>query len=910
MKSAIKRLLFLLLLICLGVFHVEAATYYVAANGTNPISPYTDWSTAATNIQDATSLAVSGDTVLVTNGIYQYGGNTLGGYNSNRVYVANGVLVQSVNGPVVTSIVGYQVPGTTNGNNAVRCVYLNNLAILSGFTLTNGATPSGGEGGGAIVEPGAMVTNCVIVGNAASYAGGGCWSFNQGNPQVVNCIIKNNVAPNGSGVYECNVYDSLLTGNGGTTYGNAAYGGTYYNCTIAGNTSQSLGAALGCTLINCIIYYNTNGAYSDANRCFFTNCCATAKSIDNLTLPNNNITNPPAFVNPSSGDYHLLIGSPGIDCGNDSYVTTGTDLDGNPRIVNGTVDMGCYENQNTNEVLYASLSSTNPVAPYTNWLTAATNIQAAIGSAQPGGIVVVNSGVYTNDGTVIYGQETNVVALTNGITLLGLYGWQSTIIKGGTQMRCAYVGSNSVLNGFTLTNGSARTGGNLTNEQSGGGIWCQPGALVLNCLIISNYANFPHTYSGGSGGGIYGGTISNCTVAWNTAGSGGGVGGGASVWNCIFSNNVANGGGGASASVLNGCVLSNNVAAYNGNYGVGGALSNCLAYNCTMTGNSISTGEGGGSYLGTNFNCFIVGNFANFYGGGTYQSTNYDCVISNNSAFDYGGGADGGVLYNCLVAFNTASNSISFYGLGGGAYSALVYNCTVVSNSATGGGGGLYDGSAYNTIIMFNTVTGAVQNVFGVQVSYCCVVPTPFTYYGADFTNDPVFVNPAAGDFHLQYNSPCINAGGNVWVTTTNDLDGNPRIVGYAVDVGAYEKSPASIIPNWWLFEYGFTNDGSADYVDSDDTGMPNWEKWKAGLNPTNPASVLAMSAPAPTNNTLGITVTWQSVTNIIYYVQQSTNLPVFYPIQSNIVGQAGTTSFTDTTATNAGPYFYRVGVQ
>ena len=158
--------------------------------------------------------------------------------------------------------------------------------------------------------------------------------------------------------------------------------------------------------------------------------------------------------------------------------------------------------------------------------------------------------------------------------------------------------------------------------------------------------------------------------------------------------------------------------------------------------------------------------------------------------------------------------------MGGGAYDCTLNNCIVYFNSAPLGGN--YDASS--------------------ALNCCCTTPLPTNGVG-NITNAPLFVNQANGNLRLQSNSPCINAGNNAYVVGSTDLDGNPRIVGGTVDIGAYEyPNPASVISYAWLQQYGLPTNGSADFADLDGDGMNNWQEWIAGTNPTNALSVLQMT--------------------------------------------------------------------
>ena len=383
-----------------------------------------------------------------------------------------------------------------------------------------------------------------------------------------------------------------------------------------------------------------------------------------------------------------------------------------------------------------------------------------------------------------------------------------------------------------------------------------------------------------------------------------------------MTNGAALDGGGAyceSNVAISYCTVIHNSANNSGGGVFGGRL-----FNSSVISNSCDNGAGVEGCVVTD--CVISGSDG-FFSAGADNSTLFHSVLTNNHSL-YAAGAANSTLYRCVIAYNSA-------GAGAAAYGSALHDCAVFNNNSDEGAD-LEFGTAVNCtivnnddavgecnvtncIIYFNGINVDTDNFSPGNTDHCCVTPMPTNGYG-NFTNDPGLVNYAANDFHLLSNSPCINSGNNSAVAVTNDLDGNPRIAGGTVDVGAFEfQSPTSVLSYAWAQQYGLPTDGSVDYADLDSTGMNNWQKWIAGLNPTNPASVLAMLPPGAASNSMGVQVSWQSVNTRMYYLQRGSALapqPAFSTIQDNIAGQSGTTSFTDTTATNNGPYFYRVGVQ
>ena len=324
----------------LGVFPVGglAATVYHVWTNSPSDGPGTAWSNAFHTIDGALDPAQDDDTVLVTDGLYRV---------TSALRVKYGVALRSVNGPAATAV---------DGGGTSACFDLVHAgACVEGFTLTNGFAD---RGGGALIAAGAL-SNCWVVGNVAAQSGGGVYL--DGGGLLSRCIVRGNVAQGGASAFEGGggayadrggtVENCLLVLNqatrGGGLYLNS--NGVARSCTLATNHATAYGGGVylqrGGDVRNAVVHGNTAGGGGDnwaqVTAGSWSYCCTTPTN--GLLNADHCLEADPLFADASGLNFRPGEGSPCIDAGHNADAKSDQDLDGRPRILGGTVDLGAYE---------------------------------------------------------------------------------------------------------------------------------------------------------------------------------------------------------------------------------------------------------------------------------------------------------------------------------------------------------------------------------------------------------------------------------------------------------------------------------------------------------------------------------------------------------------------------------------
>ncbi|MHC4474044.1 MAG: right-handed parallel beta-helix repeat-containing protein [Planctomycetota bacterium] len=271
-----------------------------------------------------------------------------------------------------------------------NCVFTNNSAAFGGALCSNGCSApivvgctftanTASDLGGAVYianEPCRLtwpkMLNCTFTNNSAAADGGAIYN-SLSNPTLSSCIFRINSAHRGAAIANNhsspNVRNCIFAANmaarGGGMYNSSDSHPEIINCTFASNTGGIAGGVLmarggSAQLANCIFndnqprqvwgtatvsYTDIHGGWEgygniDADPCFVRpGCWAHANDANVVVQPDD----PNAVW--VEGDYHLLPHSPCINTGDPNYVPgqNQEDIDGQPRVWDGRVDMGADE---------------------------------------------------------------------------------------------------------------------------------------------------------------------------------------------------------------------------------------------------------------------------------------------------------------------------------------------------------------------------------------------------------------------------------------------------------------------------------------------------------------------------------------------------------------------------------------
>lgn len=797
-------LIFSVILCCAA----RARVVYVNGSASGTTHDGTAWGTAFTSINAGLSAAVAGDEIWVAAGSYREhfsipaGVWLYGGFAGTETSLSQRDI--RANASIITGDSEYTV---------VRMTGTDLPSGLDGFTLT---------GAQADLLTTANATHVIahnrFIGNVHGYM---LLSLSAGTIFADNLVAGNYadeaiIAPSDS----AQIVNNTIVGN--TTATSSGVSPLVIRLISVSDPNLAL--------VNNIIAFNSGGVDGEYATFVMRNNLVYSNGLDYYRMPdqtgfNGNRRQDPLFVNRAQGDYHLTALSPGIDHGDPTDSASGTqDADFQPRVLGRRIDIGAFESPTglpPGLPIVRVSSDGSDINDGADWSRAKLTVQAALDAAQsPGGEVWVKAGAYTEN-----------LILPPGVSLYGSFAGtetardqrdpaRATSVLDGGKKDCVLIvtggsGPETAIDGLTIQNGLGRGPGigNGNGGGNGGGIYCQGASPTIR-------GNTFKKNSAAGGSGVYATSGSAPLISGNSFVSNTGV----AVSCTAASNAVVEGntftGADISAVSVDGSapVIRNNVidAAPVAQTGTSRGITCSAGSAAIVDHNTVRNTVYAITFSGSN-GSITHNTVTDNLGAGIYVNQGSPLIDGNslirNVAWNYGGGiaANGSssIIRNNVVFGNAAfaqSNSSS----GGGIYCSgneVVVNNTIVGNSADQGGGlaVAYNASSggvvcHNNIVAFNS-SGIFKTSATAQtlnLAYNCVYGNyAYNYSGvSDPTGtlgsvsvDPQLADVAVGNLHIQPTSPCVDHGynGNV-ASSETDMDGQPRLQGVRVDIGADES--------------------------------------------------------------------------------------------------------------------------
>jgi hypothetical protein len=338
------------------------------------------WSDALGDLSNALNIAAGcpGITeIWVKAGTYKPSGQpynlNLGGARHNAFYLINNVSVYGgfngdetqlsarnagANQTILSGDIG-AAGDTDNSYHVIVAVNTNSAARLDGFIIRDGNA----DGTGLIAS---------MFGVSVEAAAGGGITLYSSSPKITNCVFTANKAYSGGGIMlygdgtAPTISQSVISDNSGTGGGAGIFNGfhstpTIHHCTVARNTSAAEGAGIFNMLstpliVNTVVWGNSGLAPAGIHDLISTP--VITHSIVQAGHSGTGVVNTdPLFTgqaDPDGADNKWMTAddglrlspcSPGINTGLYNDNTLFTDILGQPRIFDGTADMGAYELQ-------------------------------------------------------------------------------------------------------------------------------------------------------------------------------------------------------------------------------------------------------------------------------------------------------------------------------------------------------------------------------------------------------------------------------------------------------------------------------------------------------------------------------------------------------------------------------------